>query len=115
MGYSFEKVFQGIYSPGSGNRDFALVMLKSIQDQHQAFIDALKSRGELSDYTKYDSDTFLRAVSQIEKYLEGRSGDLIERDARIYAHYIREENKSFRQIAIEIDEKYGASPFHGTV
>jgi len=107
LNYSFEKVGEAIYSPGFGKRKFGLSMLNVIKKTYQEFEDELIKRKELpaNKYLQYDLDQFKHAISKIQNYLNGKN-DMQEIDARIYLYYIREENKSFLEIANEYDEEY---------
>jgi len=106
-GYLFEKVAQGIHSPDTDNESFGLAMLVSIEEMYRKFETALAERGELSDYTRYDLDEYMHAISVLKTHLSSRSQKLDERDARIYNFYLRQQHDHFVEIAREIDGDYG--------
>lgn len=106
MGYTFSKVAEGIHSPNRSNAAFALSMLNSIQKTYSEFESSLSERGDLNEYTKYDLDEYMHALSKLEMYLNGNELSLSESDARIYHFYIREQHNHFKQIAKEVDDNY---------
>lgn len=106
-GYLLEKVAQGIHSPDTDNETFGLAMLISIENMYRKFEAALEERGELSEYTRYDLDEYMYAISVLKVYLSSPSKHLDERDARIYNFYLRQQHDHFLEIAREIDSGYG--------
>lgn len=106
MGYSFEKVSQGIHSPSNSNRFFGLSMLESIEKTYTKFEDALRERNELDDYTSYDLDEYKHGIAVLKSYLSGENEIMEEKDARIYSFYLYEQHKHFEKIAEEIDSHY---------
>jgi hypothetical protein len=106
MNYYFEKINQGIFSPGCGNADFALRMLNIVKEQYRSFQEALVERQEWQEHIEYDFNTYLHATESLDRYLKGENPSMTARDARIYSYYITEENRHFQQIAKEIDQKY---------
>jgi hypothetical protein len=55
IGYSFQKIAQGIHSPDSSNTCFGLTMLRGVQETYLKFEDALKDRGDIDSCTQYES------------------------------------------------------------
>lgn len=106
MGYSFEKVSQGIHSPSNSNRSFGLSMLNSIEKTYTKFEDALRERNELDDYTLYDLDEYKHGITVLKSYLSGENEIMQEKDARIYCFYLYGQHKHFEKIAEEIDSQY---------
>lgn len=107
MGYAFEKIAQAIHSQDSNNRHFGLSMLAMVQETYQKFEQALRERGDISEYIEHDLEEYKHALLKLEAYLtDPSSSSMINFDARIYHSYIRNENKHFEQIAREIDESY---------
>ena len=106
IGYSFEKIPQGIHSPDLDNIRLGLAMLKGVKDTYLKFEKALKERGDFAPYTQYELDEYKHALSRLETYLEGGEHHMSESDARIYHFYMREQHKHFEQIAKEIDDTY---------
>lgn len=106
MGYSFEKINEGVYSSTSGNREFGLSMAQSVRKTYEKFQTALDDRSELNDYTRFDIDEYFHAIDRIIQYLSSTDGPLEELDARIYISYLRHEHERFVQFAKEIDEEY---------
>lgn len=106
MGYTFQKIAQGIYSPDRGNREFGLSMLNIVKTTYQKFEHALTERGDMNSSIQYDLDEYKHALSCLEKYFTAKTTHMTEQDANIYHYYISEENKRFEQIAKEIDETY---------
>lgn len=104
--YQFQKVIEGIHSSNSANVQFALSMLKGIQETYVSFKTALAVRGELEPYLEYDLNTYERALQFLETYLLGQAAESSEHDARIYFEYLQEQHKRFIKIAQEIDEEY---------
>lgn len=110
MGYSFEKIAQGIYSPNSSNTQFGLSMLRSVKKTYLKFEAALKERGDIDSYKQYDLDEYKHALSKLEAYLDGGEHGMSKSDAHIYHFYIKEQHKHFEQIAKEIDADYLEKP-----
>ncbi|PCI33948.1 MAG: hypothetical protein COB54_02820 [Alphaproteobacteria bacterium] len=108
IGYHFEKIGEGIYSPNSSNIQFGLSRLKSVQKTYLKFENALKERGDLTSYTQYDLDEYKHALSMLEAYLEGSEHHMSESDARIYHFYMCEQHKHFEEIAKEVDATYAS-------
>lgn len=106
IGYSFEKISQGIHSPDLSNTRLGLAMLKGVKDAYLKFEKALKDRRDHNSYTQYELDEYKHALARLEAYLEGGEHHLSESDARIYHFYMREQHKHFEQIAKEIDDTY---------
>ena len=106
MGYSFEKISEGVHSGTSGNREFGLSMARSVRKTYEKFQTALDNRNELNEYTKFDLDEYFHAINMLIQYLSSTEGPLEEFDARIYISYMCHEHERFVQIAKEIDEEY---------
>jgi hypothetical protein len=104
IGYLFGKVAEGIHSPET--RAFGLSMLDSIEEMYIKFETVLSNRNELSEYTSFDLDEYKHAIAALKDYLSGNVANMIEKDARIYSFYLREQHKHFAKIAEEIDEEY---------
>lgn len=108
MSYSFQKVAQGIYSPGSSNVGFGHSMLESIERTYRSFEKELMDRNELqgNEYLKYDLDQYFHAIDKLRKYFSNEAEGMTERDARVYHYYIEKEHSHFVKIAEEYDEEY---------
>ncbi|SIR08252.1 hypothetical protein SAMN05920897_1363 [Alkalispirochaeta americana] len=106
--YQFEKIFSGIFNPGHGNLEFGLSMLNSVRSIYERFKSELNNRDELQGNSslQYELDNYFHAIKQLEKYFGSENIEMNEKDARIYAYYLREEHKYFHQIASEIDDEY---------
>ncbi len=106
MGYTFNKVAEGIHSPSGSNITFALSMLRSIQKTYEKFEASLLQRGDLNEYIKYDLNEYNYALKKLEVYLSDDDSEMTDSDARIYHFYIREKHNYFEHIANEVDNDY---------
>ena len=106
LGYYFEKIAQGIYSPEGSNVEFAISMLDIVIETYSKFEVALQERGDIESCTQHDLDGYNHALSKLNIYLKNQDSSMTEKDALIYLYYIRKNNKDFEQIANEIDQSY---------
>jgi hypothetical protein len=109
--YQFEKIFSGIFNTAQNHRAFGLSMLHSVKSVYKAFQSQLEDRGELKGNTslQYELENYFHAIARLEEFFESKDSELSEKDARIYAYYLREEHKYFHEIASEIDEEYSGA------
>ena len=106
MGYSFEKIAQGIYSQAHGDREFGHSNVRMVKETYKKFESALRERNELNEYTEFYLRKYFHALSRLDAYLSENDDQMEEMDALIYHSYIQHEHSHFVQIAKEIDDQY---------
>ncbi|MDX9815114.1 MAG: hypothetical protein RBS91_10685, partial [Sulfurimonadaceae bacterium] len=102
MFYKFEKINSAITSNNSGDKEFGLSMLTSVNGIYIKFKKALEKRNELTDELLFELNEYFYAIEKLSVYIqEGK-----QYDAYINLYYIREKTKYFMNYAKEIDVEY---------
>lgn len=110
LNYYMEKIFEGIHD--LEKRTLGIHHLNLIAKVYEKFQSALEERGELPalEHVRYELDEANHACMRLRSYFDsGSTPDFNEIDARIFGWFLRERNRTLKEMAKELDEHYGAS------
>lgn len=110
MGYYFSKVFEGIHSPDPGRREFGQMHIRLIEEVYTRFKEELERRGEIpaSDGIAYHLEEIMYPIGELKAFFSDPAASrLNDRDAAIFAAFIRDRHETMVEIAKEVDERYG--------
>lgn len=99
ISYWFEKI-HSIYDVE--NRNFAITALNSIAESYKKLQEALRERLFDQEYWFNEIEDYLFATEMMKEALHAQD----ERKARILSFYLSEKNEYFKNLLVEIDEKF---------
>ena len=107
--YLFEKVFEGVDNPTSGDGQIGKGCLDAIAHHVETFKEALKKRGLLnrSSHWEYYLTEIEYPIEELKKYWEGLGSLQDRRAANIFTSFVRDRFQDLQKMAVELDEEYG--------
>jgi len=111
----FEKVFEGIDSPTSGDGQIGKGCLNAIAKHVETFKEALNKRGLLSRSSDWGCDLteIEYPIVELKKYWEGMGSLQDPRAAYIFATFVRDRVQALQKMAVELDEEYADTATKG--
>lgn len=110
MGYYFEKLYEAV--GGRHSAEYGAAHVKLLQEAVERFKLALKERGSAGAYdsVEYHLELVDYPLGELAAYfLSPQSARLSDRDANIFTHFVQDQMRQLREMAVEIDQDYEGS------